>query len=53
MLLQMHSSLDESPDLNPRDFFVWGHMKQLLYAEPVNSEEFRHRVEDATRISEF
>jgi hypothetical protein len=28
-----------SRDLIRCDFFVWGHMKQLVYAEPVNSEE--------------
>jgi hypothetical protein len=25
-----------SPDLNPCEFFLWGHMKQLVYATPVN-----------------
>ena len=28
-----------SPDLTPLDFFVWGHMKSLIYATPVESEE--------------
>lgn len=28
-----------SPDLNPCDFFLWGHMKQLVYNEPINSVE--------------
>lgn len=28
-----------SPDLNPLDFFYWGHMKQLVYAEPSNTRE--------------
>lgn len=26
-----------SPDLNPCDFFLWGHMKARVYAEPINS----------------
>lgn len=28
-----------SPDLTPLDFFVWGHMKSLVYETPVESEE--------------
>ena len=28
-----------SPDLTPLDFFLWGHMKSLIYATPVESEE--------------
>jgi hypothetical protein len=27
-----------SPDLNPRDF-LWGHSKQLVYSQPINSVE--------------
>lgn len=27
-----------SPDLNPLDFFFWGHMKQLVYETPVETE---------------
>lgn len=34
-----------SPDLNSCDFFLWGHMKQLVYATPVNSvEELTQRI---------
>ncbi|KAJ8941037.1 hypothetical protein NQ318_015513 [Aromia moschata] len=25
--------------LTPCDFYLWGHMKQLVYSEPVNSIE--------------
>ena len=25
-----------SPDLNPLDFFLWGHLKALVYATPVD-----------------
>lgn len=28
-----------SPDLNPLDFFFWGHLKQLVYSRPVETEE--------------
>ncbi|GBL91350.1 hypothetical protein AVEN_203500-1 [Araneus ventricosus] len=28
-----------SPDLNPLDFFFWGHMKSLVYEAPVDSAE--------------
>lgn len=27
-----------SPDLTPLDFFVWGHMKSLVYSSPVRDE---------------
>ncbi|KAJ8950802.1 hypothetical protein NQ318_012664 [Aromia moschata] len=34
-----------SPDLTPCDFYLWGHMKQLVYSEPVNSiEELTARI---------
>jgi len=28
-----------SPDLTPKDFFLWGHIKALIYTSPVASEE--------------
>lgn len=28
-----------SPDLTPLDFFLWGHMKSLVYETPVETEE--------------
>lgn len=27
-----------SPDLNPMDFFVWGHMKEFIYRESIDSD---------------
>lgn len=34
-----------SPDLNPLDFFLWGHLKSLVYSTPVNTrEELVHRI---------
>ncbi|CAG4953734.1 unnamed protein product [Colias eurytheme] len=33
------------PDLTPCDFYIWGHMKQLVYNTPVTSpEELRERI---------
>jgi hypothetical protein len=37
-----------SPDLYPLDFYPWGHLKSLVYAAPVDSEEtLYHRIVDA------
>jgi hypothetical protein len=37
-----------SPDLNPLDFYLWGHLKTLVYAAPVdNGEALNHRIVDA------
>lgn len=34
-----------SPDLNPLDFYLWGHLKQLVYSTPVESlEDLRARI---------
>lgn len=34
-----------SPDLNSLDFFLWGHLKSLVYSTPVNTvEELRNRI---------
>ena len=34
-----------SPDLNPMDFFLWGHLKDRVYATEVdNIDELRHRI---------
>lgn len=34
-----------SPDLNPLDFFLWGHLKSLVYATPVeNVEDLENRI---------
>ena len=35
-----------SPDLNPMDFFVWGHLKSLVYATPVPDVDIlRERIQ--------
>ena len=34
-----------SPDLNPLDFFLWGHLKSIVYATPVeNVEDLSNRI---------
>lgn len=34
-----------SPDLNSLDFFLWGHLKTLVYSTPVQSvEELKNRI---------
>jgi hypothetical protein len=38
-----------APELNPCDFFLWGHLKQIVYETPVNTvEELTVRVNNAT-----
>lgn len=41
-----------SPDLTPCDFYLWGHLKQLVYAENITDrQQLRQRIEDgATHI---
>jgi hypothetical protein len=37
-----------SPDLNPCDFFLWDHLKQIVYETPVNTvKELTVRVNNA------
>jgi len=37
-----------SPDLNPLDYFFWGHLKNLVFVtEPTNLDELRNRTLDA------
>jgi hypothetical protein len=39
-----------SPDLNPLDFWLWGHLKALVYSAPINGlEVLQERVENACR----
>lgn len=36
------------PDLTPVDFYVWGHMKSLVYATPIPSVEIlREKIIEA------
>jgi hypothetical protein len=37
-----------SSDLNPLDFFLWGHLKSLIYRRPINSEtDLGVRIQEA------
>jgi hypothetical protein len=37
-----------SPDLTPLAFFLWGHVKNLVYRVPVNNlDTLRNRIRDA------
>ncbi|KMQ82698.1 hypothetical protein RF55_22113 [Lasius niger] len=39
-----------SPDLNPLDYYLWGHLKSIVYKTSIdNVEIFRQRVEDGCR----
>jgi hypothetical protein len=38
-------------DFNPLDFYLWGHVKTLVYSDPVDNEEaFQHCIVDACHI---
>jgi hypothetical protein len=38
-----------SPDLNPLDFWPWGHLKALVYSMPISDlEMLEQRVENAS-----
>ena len=39
-----------SPDLNPLDFHLWGHLKSIVYATSIeNAETLRNRIEQRFR----
>nr|WP_253308809.1 DUF4817 domain-containing protein [Rickettsia endosymbiont of Ceutorhynchus assimilis] len=40
-----------SPDLTPLDFYVWGHLKEIVYATEVNTrEELIERIQNGVAI---
>lgn len=40
-----------SPDLNPLDYYLWGHLKQLVYQVPINNiDVLRQRIIDGFEI---
>lgn len=40
-----------SPDLNPLDYFFWGHLKSLVYTTPIESiEDLRNRISASCEI---
>jgi hypothetical protein len=35
------------PDLNPLDFFLWGHVQNIVYNRPIhNEEDLRNRLQE-------
>lgn len=37
-----------SPDLNPLDYYVWGHVKGIVYATQINTrDELTERIQNA------
>ncbi|KAG8260294.1 hypothetical protein J6590_100220, partial [Homalodisca vitripennis] len=39
------------PDLTPIDFYLWGHMKQLVYTTPIQNEmDLVARVVEAAAV---
>ena len=41
-----------SPDLNPCDFFLWGHLKTKVYSEPYpeTMEELREKIKNEIKV---
>lgn len=40
-----------SPDLTPLDFYLWGTLKSMVYANPVNSrEELIQKINEAAQL---
>jgi hypothetical protein len=40
-----------SPDLTPLDFYLWVHLKTVVYATPVNdAEDLRERVQNDCQV---
>ncbi|CAI6354208.1 unnamed protein product [Macrosiphum euphorbiae] len=40
-----------SPDLTPLDFFLWGHLKTVVYADlPVNLQDLKNKIQAACEI---
>ena len=38
----------KSPDLTPLDFYLWGHMKSLVFTvSPINEEDLVNKIMDA------
>ena len=40
----------QSPDLNPCDFFLWGHLKERVYKPmPLNMQDLKQRIKEECR----
>lgn len=43
--------LARSPDLTPLDFFLWGYLKTVVYADPpVNLQDLKNKIQTACDI---
>jgi hypothetical protein len=43
--------LERSPDLTPLDFFLWGHLKTMVYPDPpVNLQDLKNKIQAACEI---
>ncbi|KYN03413.1 hypothetical protein ALC62_05805, partial [Cyphomyrmex costatus] len=43
--------LPRSPDLNPFDFFLWGHLKSVVYkTSPENVNDLRQKIIQECRV---
>ena len=46
-----HSWPPRSPDLTPLDFYLWGHLKSLVYKKKINSrEELIQQIKEAAQV---
>ena len=34
-----------SPDLNPLDFYLWGHLKAIVHSTTIHNVEIRQQIE--------
>jgi hypothetical protein len=42
-----------TPDLNPSDFYLWGHLNTFVYATPVDNEEAHHIVDACQTVRNY
>jgi hypothetical protein len=41
------------PHLNPQDFYLWGQLKSLVYAAPVDNDEAHHIVDACQTVRNY
>jgi len=47
---EIHEFPPRSPDLTPLDFFLWGYVKDIVYAKkPTTREDMKNRIREACR----
>ena len=49
--LALHSWSPRSPDMTPRDFFLWGYVKERVYVPPLPTDldELTNRITAAVK----